>query len=756
MAVWLIADDGRRIRAVEAWRPTAYLRCSRGEAERAQRWLVEQQVDAALTLTRKTEIMEGAPRDTWALAVGDAERSMALFGAAMRRFPEITWYNADLVPDRYWFWETQRHPLARVEAEIEGGMLTSMRVLDSIWDVEYPDPPLIILGLRLEGPASNPAHDRRGSYGRRLEVHADGRVSWWEPDDPAEMMTRLARLVADLDPDLIVTEHGDGWLMPVLDEMARDHGVTIPWNRDLARGPTRAKSRSYFTYGQIVHRDASWMLSGRLHLDQRNSFALGTSGLVGLFETARLGRLPLQTAARTSVGTAISSMQVARALADGILIPVDKRETEDFKSGLELLETDRGGLIFQPDPGLYEGVGELDFASMYPTVMVNHNLSQETMNCGCCRDDPAANVPGTALWSCRKHKGLIPRTLAPLLVKRAACRALKKAGATPEARDRATARTTAHKWMLVCCFGYLGYKNARFGRIEAHEATNAWGREAILRAKEVAEDAGYRMLHAIVDSLWIKPLDGSAATPEGCLELTRLIEEQTGLPVAVEGVYAWIAFLPSRADPRKPVSQRYVGAFIGGGTKERGIEARRVDTPPFVATLQREIVAALALAPDVVRARAVAEEMAERVKEVVVDVRSGRMKMADLLIRRHLSKDPSSYTRATPVSLAAGQLNARGAKLEAGESISYVLGESRTYAAQVFPEGEPYDAPAYVKETLRAAATVLEPFGWPLDRLRSFTGTPDPKLPRKHGRGDDRTLPLPFPETGAPGWSARY
>ena len=47
---------------------------------------------------------------------------------------------------------------------------------------------------------------------------------------------------------------------------------------------------------------------------------------------------------------------------------------------------------------------------------------------------------------------------------------------------------SAEKWLLVTCFGYLGYKNARFGRIEAHEAVTAYGREALLRAKEAAED----------------------------------------------------------------------------------------------------------------------------------------------------------------------------------------------------------------------------------------------------------------------------
>src|SRR2546427_4808518 len=44
------------------------------------------------------------------------------------------------------------------------------------------------------------------------------------------------------------------------------------------------------------------------------------------------------------------------------------------------------------------------------------------------------------------------------------------------------------KWLLVCCFGYTGYKIARFGKIEAHEAINAVARETLLVAKETAEN----------------------------------------------------------------------------------------------------------------------------------------------------------------------------------------------------------------------------------------------------------------------------
>ena len=46
-------------------------------------------------------------------------------------------------------------------------------------------------------------------------------------------------------------------------------------------------------------------------------------------------------------------------------------------------------------------------------------------------------------------------------------------------------RQTALKWLLVVSVGYLGCKNARFGRIEAHEAVTAYSRDLLLQAKEV-------------------------------------------------------------------------------------------------------------------------------------------------------------------------------------------------------------------------------------------------------------------------------
>jgi DNA polymerase-2 len=73
-------------------------------------------------------------------------------------------------------------------------------------------------------------------------------------------------------------------------------------------------------------------------------------------------------------------------LQEQYLIPSKKREPEI------LLLADRGGLIFQSPIGYHEDVAELDFVSMYPTIMMRHNVSPETINCRCCGNDSLPKV----------------------------------------------------------------------------------------------------------------------------------------------------------------------------------------------------------------------------------------------------------------------------------------------------------------------------------------------------------------------------
>jgi DNA polymerase-2 len=457
-----------------------------------------------------------------------------------------------------------------------------------------------------------------------------------------------------------------------------------------------------------MFRNEQHTLFGRWHLDRQNAFLTNYYGLDGILEIARVSGLPVQTVARVSTGTGISAMQVATAQRRGVLVPWQKRQPESLKTGLDLFAADKGGLVYNPIAGLYEDVAELDFTAMYPSIMVHYNVSPETVEAQCCEGE---QVPELGISICRHRIGLVPETLAPLLEKRNRYKTMIRELPTDDPkRQRFERRYSAHKWLLVTCFGYLGYKNARFGRIEAHEAVNAYGREVLLQAKELVEDAGFRVLHLYVDGLWIQRAGADQAEYD---RLLNQIQTHTGLRVALEGIYNWLAFLPSRTEPRVAVANRYFGAYEDGSVKVRGIEARRHDTPPFIKNTQLEMLALLSQAQGIDGFRAAVPRVVAYAQEKLGALRAGEIPTKDLVVTHRLSREPKEYRVLTPAARVAVQLTRAGVELSPGEMMRfvYVPGPEKVRAWEGGLGDQTYDVGAYVELLTRAVESVLAPVG---------------------------------------------
>ncbi len=709
MAVWLLADDGTRLRLVHPWAPRLYYAGDGGAVRQAEAALRSLRTPITLRpavrrdlLRGEIPVVEGAVADPMAFP---------RVTARLARLDGLTFYNCDVALPQMYLYEHRLFPLGRCAVDVTpDGRIREIAPLDSPWDPEYTVPPLTILRLRLEGDPINPNHGRRAT----LHVAVDGEESGLMGDTPEELLASLARWLRRYDPDVILTEWGDSFLFPRLRRLAGRCRVPLPLNRDAGAGLRTRRERSYVTYGQIVYTAGGVYLRGRWHLDTTNSFTYEEAELPGLLELARLGRMPVQHAARTSVGTVITSMQLDQAYQDGILIPWRKSRPEAFKSAGDLLLTDRGGLSYTPLIGAYEHVGELDFAAMYPAMMARFNISQETVNCACCREDPAARVPGIPHHLCRRRRGLVPRVLERVLKRRAYYKT-RKAETGGSERHLYDMRQTALKWIGVVSFGYQGYKNARFGQIEAHECTTALGREMLLRAKDVAEAQGYRLLHALVDSVWLQRPGAGHADYEA---LAAQIREATGLPIAVEGVYRWIAFVPSRTHPRIGVPNRYFGVFENGTSKVRGIELRRGDTPPVAAETQSRMLGLLFEAATLREARARIPAVRDLLEEQLARLRQHEVRAEELVIRTVLSQDPREYTRGVPQAVVAAQLFQAGVELHPGEAIEYIIAnasspvpEERAVAYARLPGDWSYDAERYAQILRRATDTLLAPFG---------------------------------------------
>ncbi len=724
MEVWFRTEAGATVTLRAPFRPSFSV-AGRGLRESslraaAARW------GCGLARGEGTEFFSGRRLPAWTFTAPAPPLLRAAVRKAEKAFGPEALFNADIAPEQQFACATGLFPFSFAEAACTAdGALLSCRVADSPWDVDAPFPAFSTALVKTEGQG-HPAHGRR----RPLTFSAEGRTHVLSWDDGEGFLKEFLALLGAADPDLLVTEYGDDDIFPRLLALAARLRVPFAPGRlprppgdaaapaspggrgrraDAKEGVRRDKERSYVSYGRVVFRAAAHTLTGRWHVDAHNSFLFGEAGLPGLIELARLSGIPLQKVARSSPGTAISAMQVAVALRRGILVPYKKREPEEFKSGTELVVADKGGLTYLPRPGLHENVAELDFASMYPSLMARYNISPETINCRCCRGGSAGGRPGLPVpeigaHTCRRRRGLIPETIAPVLEKRRRLKERQKAAAAEEEREFFRKRQTALKWLLVVCFGFLGYRNARFGRIEAHEAVTAWGREKLLAAKETAEREGFSFLHGLTDALWVKK---RGASPEDYRRLAESITREAGMPIALEGIYRWIAFFPSKRNPQVAVPNRFAGAFENGEIKARGIAMRRSDAPPLVAALQRGLLREMAEAGDVAALRAMLPRLREAVEAAVTELREGRVPPEALSVARRLSKAPERYVADTVAALVARELCGRGVALRPGSTIRYLLTDERGRAMGFLDGSEAPDVAAYERMLREAGEELL-------------------------------------------------
>jgi DNA polymerase elongation subunit (family B) len=769
-----------------------------------------------------------------------------------------------------------------------------MHYANGVWRAEeehfaldYPLPALrkSLLDLHVDNPAGIPRMQDKLLGARVDEVEIDG--------DEESILKGIDAVVRSKDPDVLMTDGGDAFLMPYLAAKTSQLGLNLQLGRDPDKFAGR-KAKSYFTYGKIVYKPGQYILRGRLHLD-RGHFAFRESDFAGLAELSRLSTLTPQEQARLTPGTAFSAMQVNQAYHDGCLVVWKKNRPEDFKDAENLLRGDRGGFTFEPEVGVHEGLYELDFSSLYPSIMVKYNISAETLDCSCCRTD-GMTVPELRYHLCTRRVGIVGRVLKPLIERRRYYKKMKKEPGPLQ--DVYTGRDTILKWTLVTCldgrtiipykmngqlslkpiseiidpllsdggmadapaelrlfgfdsdlrltekqvskilkvrspptmlrirlrkgreicatpnhrffvlnetgsldirradelhvgdylpiatdlpqkphpiqdakrvgkslvksemtflrvrdidrvapqtefvycfemekelngfitqgnlfvgnsFGYQGYKNARFGRIECHEAINAYARNILVRTMEISESHGYEVVHGIVDSVWLR----AKPNADPIEKVREHIAGSIGLPIELEGRYKWIVFLPCKTTGVGALN-RYYGLFQDDEFKLRGIELRKHDTPEFINICQEAMLGELSLA-------STAAEFRERIPKAVDILRWTAKCVLDRAIPVHqfiltksVSRTLPEYVVLTATAAALKQMEKRGFAVEPGESVRYVLldarardSERKVRVAEFLQGDEEPDAWEYIRLLCRSGQTLLAPFGYTEEKL---------------------------------------
>ncbi|MEJ2226519.1 MAG: DNA polymerase domain-containing protein, partial [Syntrophobacterales bacterium] len=382
VVLWFLTPAREALRLEDAFPYTVYVGGKGDQVRQAIQVLRDRQGLRRAYPFRGLDLSSGRELPVWAMELKTYAHLPPFRGWLGKREGLLTGYNCDLDVAAYYLYSKGLWPGAWYDLEAREGKLVALAPREEQFARDVSVPPLIILGLGLTKDPLIPL-----DAGNGLAVTWEGRTLELEAADRAGLLREVARWLHKVNPDLVLSDWGDEHIIPSLWAWSTAHRLPLLLDRE--PGTVTRKftgGRTYFSYGRVVYQGNAAPFYGRWHVDRRNSFFFREADLMGLVQISRLGQLPLQQAARASPGTLITSMQLARAVADGILIPWRKADPERFKSAGELLTMDKGGLVFMPPIGLHFQVAELDFASMYPTIMATHNISPETVNCGCCRD----------------------------------------------------------------------------------------------------------------------------------------------------------------------------------------------------------------------------------------------------------------------------------------------------------------------------------------------------------------------------------
>jgi DNA polymerase elongation subunit (family B) len=441
------------------------------------------------------------------------------------------------------------------------------------------------------------------------------------------------------------------------------------------------EGKSYFSYGQAFYRETPIYLKGRLLINSR-SFMTDDFNLYSILEGARICRMSIQRIASHSVGAAVTNLLIHEAYTRNYLIPYNIGVYEKIKPFKQLIECDRGALTLEPLTGMHKDVYELDFVSMYPAIISKYNLSPETFRCKCCRE----KIIGTDYHFCKKKKAIVPKVCDFLMDRRKYFKQQKD--------KKSKYKVNFIKWLLVVIFGFQSFKAKKIGCIEVHESINAVARNSLLKSIKISEKNGFRVLHGIVDSLYL--------TGEG--DIKKLIEEiyeEIGLPIEFKNKYRFMTFLPSVNNTHMPVPTSYYGIDYEGKVKVRGIEIRQRNSPNIVKNMQKEIIKNFNHAKKILRNYVKYLEFAT-IEDIAMKARIGQ----------------EEYKVNCPQKILADRLKKRGFEVMPGQTVCFFIKdfEHKLYYFLDEFDGN-FDKRKYVELLKKAYKRLVLPFDVSYDEI---------------------------------------
>ncbi len=649
-------------------------------------------------------------------------------------------------------------PLTWLELEVEEeqGRLF-VRGIEHI-DGELPELKVAAVDIEVYNPKGAP-RSKQDPIIMVSMVTSDGmeKVLTWKPvegeayvetlSNEKEMLLRFAQLVQEGDYDVIVGYNTDNFDFPYIKDRVKKLGISLPLGRLNAelevsrRGAlpeARIRGRAHVDLYPIVRRHVKlnsyvlesvveellgikkekidgdklftyWdkggenlaMLARYSLEDARVTLFLAEKFLPLYYELAVIVGQSLNDVARMTSGQLVEWLLMRFATPRGELIP-NHPAGEEYAARASASYV--GGYVREPKRGLVENIAVFDFRSLYPSIIVSHNIDPSTLIIGNCEENRA---PGLDYCFSLDKEGFIPEILKGLIQRRAEIKQQMKQ-VDEDKRRMLSVAEKALKILANSFYGYMGYPRARWYRRECAESVAAFARMYIKQVMRIAEeDFKLEVVYGDTDSLFV-------VIPPEKRELARefLRKVNASMPGMIElefeGFYKRGLFVTKK---------RYALLSEEGKMVVKGLEFVRRDWAPIARETQREVLRILL-------EEANPEKAAKLVRDVIKRIRERRVTLEDITIYTQLTKRIKSYKSLEPHVVAAQKLKERGREVAPGMIIGYIITRgtkaiSHRALPVEFAKLEDYDPDYYIdNQILPAIQRIFEAIGYTRDYLR--------------------------------------
>ncbi len=424
--------------------------------------------------------------------------------------------------------------------------------------------------------------------------------------------------------------------------------------------------------------------------------------------------------------------------------PTGEMSDERFDEGEELA----GAEVLPPKKGLLENIVILDYKSLYPTIMMAHNLCYTTVVVKEKPDEVEVAPSGGIFASQKVMKGIVPAILEELLNRRQATRAMMK-NANEEEYRALDATQLALKILLNSFYGYSGYARARLYSLTLAGAVTSFGRENILRTKKLIEDdikeiilkdgraygkdeaAGKRVCLSVVygdtDSVFVNLLDKEITFDEAQLvgnSIANTVTDSLARPMElVFDSFARRAIFIAKKRYALLIWEKNAQG-IKEKIKVKGMETVRRDWCELTTKTIEKVL-------ELVLKEGRVDDAVELVKDTINRIRSmdagkDRELFDDLILTRQYTKKVERYKNKQPHITVIEKLQKRGVIATVGDRIPFVIlagkglfverAEDPEYARE---NNLPLDVDYYVnKQILPPVERILSDFGITGEMLR--------------------------------------